>query len=184
MKNPLTPAGIEPATFRFVAQHLSHCATAVPSSSSSSKHYKVYSSYNRRWRPREGVEIQFHFLFNLGTTWVWVENAMPQPLYPRERDPVLIVQVAGGAQGPIWIGVENFAHPGTWSPDRPTRSQLLYPRYPRPYFIWWLSLLFVILSSSSSSSSSPLCRVFILIFLRQTMSLGNTVLQLFCCYYS
>ena len=34
------------------------------------------------------------------------------------------------------------------------------------------------------SSSSPLCRVFTLIFLRQTMSLGNTVLQLFCCYYS
>jgi len=31
MKNPLTPAGIEPATFRFVAQHLNHCATAVRS---------------------------------------------------------------------------------------------------------------------------------------------------------
>ena len=30
MKNPLTPAGIESATFRFVAQHLNHCATAVP----------------------------------------------------------------------------------------------------------------------------------------------------------
>ena len=30
MKNPPTPAGIEPATFRFVAQHFSHCATAVP----------------------------------------------------------------------------------------------------------------------------------------------------------
>ena len=30
MKNPLTPAGIEPSTFRFVAQHLNHCATAVP----------------------------------------------------------------------------------------------------------------------------------------------------------
>jgi len=29
-KNSLTPAGIEPATFRFVAQHLNHCATAVP----------------------------------------------------------------------------------------------------------------------------------------------------------
>jgi len=26
MKNPLTPAGVEPATFRFVA----HCSTAVP----------------------------------------------------------------------------------------------------------------------------------------------------------
>ena len=30
MKNSLTPAGIEPATFRFVAQHLNHYATAVP----------------------------------------------------------------------------------------------------------------------------------------------------------
>ena len=30
IKNPLTPAGIEPATFRFGAQHLNHCATAVP----------------------------------------------------------------------------------------------------------------------------------------------------------
>jgi len=30
MKNPLTPAGIELATFRFLAQYLSHCATAVP----------------------------------------------------------------------------------------------------------------------------------------------------------
>ena len=47
-----------------------------------------------------------------------------------------------------------------------------------------LLLLLLLSSSSSSSSSSPLCRVFILIFLRQTMSLENTVLQLFCCYYS
>jgi hypothetical protein len=32
MKNPptLTPAAIEPATFRFVAQHLNNCATAFP----------------------------------------------------------------------------------------------------------------------------------------------------------
>jgi len=27
-KNPLTLARIEPVTFRFVAQHLNHCATA------------------------------------------------------------------------------------------------------------------------------------------------------------
>ena len=26
----MTTAGIEPAAFRFVAQHLNHCATAVP----------------------------------------------------------------------------------------------------------------------------------------------------------
>ena len=36
----MTPAGIEPATFRFVAQHLNHCATAVPT-------YKVYLLPNR-----------------------------------------------------------------------------------------------------------------------------------------
>jgi len=29
MKNPLTLAGIEPATLRFVTQHLNHCATAA-----------------------------------------------------------------------------------------------------------------------------------------------------------
>ena len=28
----MTPAGIEPTTFRFVAQHLNHCANAVPNS--------------------------------------------------------------------------------------------------------------------------------------------------------
>ena len=27
---PMTPAGIEPSTFQFVAQHINHCATAVP----------------------------------------------------------------------------------------------------------------------------------------------------------
>ena len=29
-KLPKTPSGIEPATFRFVAQHFNHCAIAVP----------------------------------------------------------------------------------------------------------------------------------------------------------
>jgi hypothetical protein len=40
----------------------------------------------------------------------------------------------------------------------------------------------LLLLLSSSSSLSPLCRVFIHIFLTQTMSLRNTMLQLFCHY--
>ena len=36
----MTRTGIEPATFRFVAQHLNHCATAVP-------HYKYASIENK-----------------------------------------------------------------------------------------------------------------------------------------
>jgi len=34
----MTPAGMESATFRFVAQHLNHCATAVPNR----KEYQKY----------------------------------------------------------------------------------------------------------------------------------------------
>ena len=30
LKIPMTQSGIETVTFRFVAQHLNHCATAVP----------------------------------------------------------------------------------------------------------------------------------------------------------
>ena len=33
----MTPAGIEPATFQFVAQHLNHCATAVPEAGTGNK---------------------------------------------------------------------------------------------------------------------------------------------------
>ena len=47
----------------------------------------------------------------------------------------------------------------------------LNPALKKRQQICFLSLL-LLLSSLSSSSSSPLCRVFILIFLRQTMSLG------------
>ena len=63
--------------------------------------------------------------------------------------------------------------------DRKINGAIVTPALQvRSYAILLLS------SSSSSSPSSPLCRVFILIFLRQTISVGNTVLQLFCCYYS
>jgi len=39
----MTPAGIEPATFRFVAQHLNHCATAVS--------YLVSTAVKEAWPP-------------------------------------------------------------------------------------------------------------------------------------
>ena len=47
------------------------------------------------------------------------------------KDPVLIVQEAGWAPGPVWKDAENLAPTGIRSPDRPARSQSLYRlRYP------------------------------------------------------
>jgi hypothetical protein len=55
----------------------------------------------------------------------------PGRFLPPGKDPVHIVQEAGWAPGSVWTGVENFAHTGIRSPDRPARSQSLYRlRYP------------------------------------------------------
>ena len=49
----------------------------------------------------------------------------PAALYP-EKEPVLIVQEAGWAPGPVWTGAENLASTGIRSPDLPARKQSLY----------------------------------------------------------
>jgi len=39
-------------------------------------------------------------------------NAMPQPIYPWERDLVATVQEAVWATGPVWMGAENLIPTG------------------------------------------------------------------------
>jgi hypothetical protein len=51
---------------------------------------------------------------------------MPQLLFTPGKDRVPIVQEAGWAPGPVWMGVENLAPTGIRSPGRPARSQSLY----------------------------------------------------------
>jgi hypothetical protein len=41
-------------------------------------------------------------------------------------DAVPIVQEAGWAPGPVWMGAENLAPTGIRSPDRPARNESLY----------------------------------------------------------
>jgi hypothetical protein len=55
-----------------------------------------------------------------------VVSVTPWPLYTPGKDPVLIVQEAGWAPGPIWTNAENLAPTGIRSPDRPARSQSLH----------------------------------------------------------
>jgi hypothetical protein len=63
----------------------------------------------------------------------WMVNATPRPLYPRERDPVPIVQENGWALSPVWTSAEYFAPTGIRSQEHPARSKPLYPlSYPGP----------------------------------------------------
>jgi len=56
----------------------------------------------------------------------------PAAFTPR-KDPIPIVQEAGWAPGPVWIGAENLAFTGIRSPDCPAPSEWLYRlRYPDP----------------------------------------------------
>jgi len=41
----MTPSGIEPATFRFVVQHLNHCATAVPTTTTNNQFVNIVKSH-------------------------------------------------------------------------------------------------------------------------------------------
>jgi len=58
------------------------------------------------------------------------------------KDPVPIVQEAGWAPGPVWLGAENLAPTGIRSPDLPARSESLYrlryagPSWTRSYLIF------------------------------------------------
>ena len=63
MKNPLAPAGIEPATFLFSAQRLNHCATTRPARSESL--YRL--SY--RGSKKEDRKKSNTFLFPNPWTW-------------------------------------------------------------------------------------------------------------------
>ena len=58
-------------------------------------------------------------------------RGQPRPLFIPGKDPVLIVQKAGWAPGPVWTGAENLAPTGIRTPGLPARSQSLYRlRYP------------------------------------------------------
>ena len=89
MKNPVTPAGIEPATFRFVAQHPNHCATAVPRTKVLNRNFTLEGLYE----PVEGKEqdtVEFYRNYNKECTDSF---SLPFHYIPLERLTVLQQEV-------------------------------------------------------------------------------------------
>jgi hypothetical protein len=74
-------------------------------------------------RGSRGIALPF---LDHGIRRGWGFSFTPPPLFTPGKDPVLIVQKAGWAPGPVWTGAENLAPTWIRSPDRPARSQSLY----------------------------------------------------------
>ena len=59
-------------------------------------------------KAQRGVQVKLSSLFKTGTRWGWQVDAMAQPLYPQEGEPVPVLQEVGQAPGPVWTRVENL----------------------------------------------------------------------------
>ena len=69
-------------------------------------------SIEQAMKVESGSRGRVFSFFSLGAGWGSVVNAAHRPLYPRDTDPVLILQYVGGAPGPVWTDAENLASTG------------------------------------------------------------------------
>jgi len=74
-------------------------------------------------RVGRGIALLFH---DRGTRRGWVVSSTPRPHFTPEKDPVPILQEAGWAPVLVWTGGKSRPHRDS-IPDRPARSQSLYP---------------------------------------------------------
>ena len=76
------------------------------------------------WSQRvgRGIALLFH---DRGTRRGWVVSSTPQPHFMPGKDSVPILQEAGWAPGPVWMGTKSHRHRVS-IPDRPAHSQSLY----------------------------------------------------------
>ena len=103
------------------------------------KEVKVKFTLEQATKTRGGGSRCIALLFNLGARWRRVVNATPRPLYPREIEPVPIVQEVGWAPGPIWTVAENLA-PSEFDPRTVQPAASRYTDYanraPRKQRYW------------------------------------------------
>ena len=73
-------------------------------------------------RVGRGIALLFH---DRGTRRGWVVSSTPRPHFTHGKDPVPILQEAGWAPGPVWMGGKSRPHRDSIL-DRPARSQSLH----------------------------------------------------------
>ena len=74
------------------------------------------------WR----IQVELYCFLWTSAHWMGVGGQHHSPAaFTPGKEPVLIVQ-AGWASEPVWIGAENLALTGIWSPDLPASSESLY----------------------------------------------------------
>ena len=71
-------------------------------------------------RVGRGIALLFH---DRGTGRGWAVSSTPRPHFTPEKDPVLILQKAGWAPGPVWTGGKSRPHRDSIQ-DRPTCSSV------------------------------------------------------------
>ena len=142
----MTPCGIEPATFRYVAQHLNHCATVVPIYIyiyiyiyiHTLIYTYIYNVKCPRYRPGvaqrvgRGIALLFH---DRGTRRGRVVSSTPRPHFTQGKDPVPILQEAGWAPGPIWTGGKSRPHRDSIPTVQPVVQSLYRLSYPAHIYI-------------------------------------------------
>jgi len=89
---------------------------------------KYYTNVKVKWscyrpgvaqRVCRGTAVLF---YDRGTRRGWVVSSMPRPHFTPGKDPIPIVQEAGWAPGPVWMGGKSRLHRDS-IPDRPALSQ-------------------------------------------------------------
>ena len=73
------------------------CITYSPSANLSNNNNNKLSLLTCHKGTEGGEEVYVYSIFKLGNRLGWVINATPRPLYPREKDPVPILQGVGWA---------------------------------------------------------------------------------------
>jgi len=75
---------------------------------------KIKFTLEQATKAQSGIDVYLYSFFNLSAKWEWVVNAMPRPLYPRERPGALSIR--GWVAPRAGLGVRKISPPPGFDP--------------------------------------------------------------------